>query len=194
MPPAAARCVVCGRSRPAVDAARCPVCATGPVTSQVCARRIVPVVRSDLAAIGIALRTRVRVRLVAPDDLGTPRPGVLGLTEQRWYEGDAARRSVEIRIVLTPTRFGRVVAHEVGHAWLGERGSWLADARIEEGVCELFASAWLKSQRTPSADALRDQLRHNPDPVYGDGFRIIEDAVVRHGVGPVLDAVTNPTL
>lgn len=195
------RCFTCGRPRcsggtgwePAAPGMlRCPTCSSEAVLTQVDARRFIPRLRRDLAGMGIALAARVRVRLVPLGDLDSSgSTTLLGLTEQRWYDGDAARRSVEIRVAagLPPTHFGRVVAHEVGHAWLGERGAWVADQRIEEGVCEVFAAAWLKRRRTSLADSLREQIRRNPDPTYGGGYRLVHEAVVRRGISAVLDSI-----
>lgn len=174
---------------------RCPTCLIDAVQTQVDARRWLPVVRRELADLGVELTQRVRVRLVAPDELTAesvaPGSTLLGVTEQRAV-GAARLDVVEIRIAagLSPTHFGRAVAHEVGHAWLTQRGGPQLDPAVEEGLCELFAHAWLKRQRTALADELRRRLRENPDPVYGGGFRIVHAAVVRNGIAAVLTSLT----
>ena len=115
----------------------------------------------------------------------------LGVTQSRWIAGQPGSDVIRIQIVagLTVTHFGRAVAHELGHAWLAQRGTGHIDAVVEEGVCELFAHAWLKRQGTPLAEALRKQMRDNPDTIYGGGFRAVHASVVCHGIDAVVDAV-----
>jgi len=197
--PAVVRCLFCGR--PHVEAApagwrpfsgpflRCPACLVDAVETQHQARVHLPSVRRQMAEIGVELPQRVRVRIVSPDPAVATAGGVLlGLTE-RWI-GDAGRvRVTGINIVagLPPTHFGRAVAHEIGHAWLALNGCAQAVREVEEGVCELFAYAWLKRRRTRMAEALRAAMWASPDPVYGDGLRRVHAAARRDGIGTVLD-------
>lgn len=154
-----------------------------------------------MGSLGIRLDTPVRVAIVTADELsgvvtaagdGVPLGVTLGVTDSRWIDGQPGADVLRIRIIagLTPTHFGRAVAHELGHAWLAQRATAaITTPSLEEGVCELFAHAWLKRQATPLAEALRSQLRDNPDPVYGQGFRSVHAAVARHGIDAVFDAV-----
>lgn len=198
------RCVFCGRPyvqrdppgwRPfSAGELRCPTCCgLDPIETQVDARRRLPEIRADLAAVGIVLTTRVRVSLVDPADLGAHGTGagtILGLTDHLVYAG-GARTAVGIRVAagLPPLWFGRTVAHEIGHAWLAQQGGPAAAPEVAEGLCELFAHAWLKRQSGAVAAELRRQLQANPDPVYGGGFRLVEAAVRRAGIGPVLETL-----
>ena len=120
--------------------------------------------------------------LSVPDEInrhgGAPSRGVLlGLTDQ-WIVIGGPTTVSAIRVVagMPPTYFGRAVAHEIGHAWLAQYGRNPVAHEIEEGLCELYAYAWLKRERSPLADWLRSQLRANPDPVYGGGFRTVHVA------------------
>jgi hypothetical protein len=178
------------------DAWRCPTCASGAVESQVDARLHLPGIRRDMAGLGVRLATPVQVRIVPvaelnPDGGETPAGFSFGMTYQRWTDIRATVDVVDIRVVagLPPTMFGRVVTHEFGHAWLAQFGAAAVDPRTEEGVGELFASAWLKRRRTPLADALRQELQENPDPTYGGGYRAVRASVVSHGVVAVLDQI-----
>jgi Protein DA1 len=195
-------CLLCGRQR--ISRAetgwanftsrtwRCPTCVRNGIQTQDNARRHIPLVWAQMANLGIQLRRRVRVRVVDPDSLrpdGTD--GILfGVTHhQLWSTGDVDVVGIQVAAGLPPAYFGATLAHEIGHAWLGERGAVQLDAPIAEGVCELFAAAWLKKQRTRMADALRRQMATNPSPVYGDGYRRARAAVARHGIHTVLDHV-----
>jgi hypothetical protein len=155
-----------------------------------------PDVRRQMASVGIELTTPVRVELRDADWLNgaVDKPGLgtcLGVTLACTWPDD---RSVEVRSIgiargLPPTHFGQTVAHEIGHAWLFQRGVIDLEPALTEGVCELLAGAWLKRCNTPTAEVMRDSLMTNPDPVYGDGYRMVRDAVIRHGVAAVLDCV-----
>ncbi|GAA4249101.1 hypothetical protein GCM10022255_031690 [Dactylosporangium darangshiense] len=200
-----AQCMFCANTHPepaprgwapfAAGMMRCPRCLDGAVETQLDARRRLPVVRRQLAGIGLELPERVLVRVVSPQEAeataGRPESGILlGVTEQV-IGGPAGARTIEISVVsgMPPTYFGRAVAHEVGHAWLALRGRAPVGDVLEEGVCELFAYAWLKQHGSPLARALREQFASNPDPVYGAGFRAVYAAVRAHGIDTVLDGV-----
>ncbi|SER23092.1 Protein of unknown function [Lentzea xinjiangensis] len=195
------RCALCVRPRHSGERSwarftattvRCPTCVRAAVETQEHARRHIPRVRADMAALGIALAQRVRVTLVDPDaiNLGS-RTLCLGRTLQRvWVETSVTDvLGIEVAGGLTETQFCATVVHEIGHAWLAQRGAVGLDHTLEEGVCELFAGAWLKRQGTPFADELRRSALENPDPVYGGGYRLVREAVVRHGIAAVLDHV-----
>jgi hypothetical protein len=172
---------------------RCPSCLTGAVETQHDARRHLPRVRRQLAAIGLELPQRVLVKVVRWDEAVAktqpPTSGVLlGLTEQVLSETEGSRvTGIDVVAGLPPTYFGRVVAHELGHAWLALHGSPPVAGNVAEGLCELFAYAWLKRVRTPMAESLRERMRVNPNPVYGDGFREVYTAVRQHGIAVVLE-------
>jgi hypothetical protein len=202
--PVAGTCVFCARPHPAPappgwrpfseHTLRCPTCLAGAVETQVDARRWLPSVRHEMAGLGIELAERVRVRIVDPATVPAAGPDpagrrlLLGLTDL-WIGPTVRVGGIRIVAGQPPTHFGRAVAHEIGHAWLAQRGSVRPEHAVEEGVCELFAHAWLKKQRTPLAEHLRENLRTNPDPVYGGGFRRVHEAVVGRGIAAVLDAV-----
>jgi hypothetical protein len=199
--PAEASCVLCGRprhggepgwSRFTAATGRCPTCSRQGVDSQDEARRHIPVVRAEMAALGIRLDRRVRVTLVEPDLIDTGGPSVcLGRTIQRVWVGTSMTDVLGIEIArgLTANHFGATVAHEIGHAWLAQRGPRNLPPPLEEGVCELFSGAWLKRRGTALARRLRQIALESPDPVYGAGFRMVRDAVVSHGIAAVLDSV-----
>ena len=191
------RCTRCGDRVPGWGRfgshPRCPTCSAEAIEDQAAARGEIPGLRRELAAIGIQLATRVLVRLVRPEHMHVDLVDegvVLGVTESRLLEGRRAD-VVEIRIAagLPREQFGRAVAHEVGHAWLTQTGCPSPEPEVEEGLCELFAYAWLKRQTSTFATGLRLQLRQNGDPVYGDGFRRVHAAVVHRGIKPVLISI-----
>jgi hypothetical protein len=196
------RCVLCSRprcggsagwSRFTSSTVRCPTCVRDAVDTQEQARAHIPRVRRDMAALGIELTTRVRVELRDPDLVlvGHGSGVCLGVTKTRVWSDDRAAEVLGIEIArgLTPVHFGQVVAHEIGHAWLHQNGAVDLELALAEGLCELFAGAWLKRHGTPIAAALRDSMMANPDPVYGGGYRMVRDAVIRQGITDVLNHI-----
>jgi Protein DA1 len=200
-----ARCVFCARPDPGPGPQdwrpfsrghlRCPTCVVGAVETQEEARAQLPAVREHMAHIGVELTSRVPVRVIDPDEVdhlvGDGGDAVLlGLTDQ-WVGGGVRVQVAGIRILrgLPPIHFGRAVAHEIGHAWIAQHGSEFPAPDVEEGVCELFAYAWLKRQADPAAVRLRESIRHNPDRTYGAGFRSVYAATRTTDVSTVLAAV-----
>jgi hypothetical protein len=148
-----------------------------------------------MARIGIELSTRVAVRLRDPDSLGF-RAGAsgtglpLGLTAgERTGSESATVVGIEVARGLPEVHFGATLAHELGHAWLIQRGAADLEPILAEGTCELFTGAWLKQRNGSLARTLRESMMTNPDPVYGAGYRLVRDAVLRHGIAVVLDSI-----
>ncbi|MEV7095921.1 protein DA1 [Amycolatopsis sp. NPDC051045] len=139
--------------------------------------------REQLTALGIELDQRVRVRLVEAIHLpdGT---AATGLTQE--CEQSRTVAGIEVVRGLTSVHFGATVAHEIGHAWLIQRGAPITGPVLLEGVCEVFASAWLKRQPGRLPAALREAMAANPDNVYGTGYRLVRAAVERSGIRAVL--------
>jgi hypothetical protein len=198
------RCVLCTRPRCDVHdprwtafgtrSVRCPTCARDAVETQQHARRRIPLVRHQMAELGIRLRVPVMVTITDPDAMTGPLARadgvVFGLTHQRITVGGPTDVvGIQVAAGLTPTHFGATLAHELGHAWLAEQGATGLAPAVEEGMCQLFAGAWLKRQNTSLARALRAGLPNHPVPEYGLGYRAARSAVRRYGIGPVLTHV-----
>jgi hypothetical protein len=149
-------------------------------------------VRDVTRELGFGLARRVRVVFGTGDDLRGDGPTrSLGITELR-ITGVRTAEPVVVRVLrgLPEFVFGCVVSHELGHAWLAQFDSRPIDPAVEEGFCELISYAWLKRSGTPHAESLREQIRNNPDQVYGDGFRVVQEAVRRHGLAAVLESMS----
>ncbi len=189
---AAWRCALCARPLPHGRYAlldgrlRCPTCSADAVDTQAEARKHIPAVRAGMAALGIALDRRVRVTLAAAPSRFAGR-SVNGLTHFVYQ----TREVIGITVVSGLTRVGfcATVAHEIGHAWLVQRGAAVRDPVLVEGLCELFAAAWLKKQPEHLAAAMREAMAANPDPTYGAGYRTVRNAVADHGIRAVLTAL-----
>jgi hypothetical protein len=188
------RCALCARPRTgavpgwrpfAAGGFRCPTCVRTAVETQHDSRRLLPVLKARLATLDIRLARPVRV-VVSEPAAGGKMP--FGWTERAIASG-VASSTIHVASGLTETHFGATVAHEVGHCLLGERGHLTLPPQVEEGLCEVFAAAWLARQGTLFATALHDAKSVNPDPVYGAGYRYMKSEVDRHGLAAVLDRI-----
>jgi hypothetical protein len=101
------------------------------------------------------------------------RSPMMGFADKRFpgFGCKAGRvQSIAIRSGLTRSLFGVVAAHELGHAYLTERGVALSE-RIEEGTCDWLAHAFALRIATDDMRWVAHRIEINPDPINGDGFR-----------------------
>ena len=134
------------------------------------------------------------VRLVSRQELRS-QPGIgsdslRGLIHQRLQvdaRGQTARQITGIHLLCAqPTVLqGSVLAHELGHAWVFQRGLELP-REVEEGFCEFCSHLWLSRSRDPRAVFLMKRIASNTQPIYGDGFRKVQSWSTGAGFAGVL--------
>jgi hypothetical protein len=134
---------------------------------------------------------RERAELEGRGLLGSPH--TLGSTRSTYdHTGQVVGRIV-IAVVagLPAAQCEAVIAHEFGHALLvGSHGDDSLPREVNEGFCEALAARYLAGR--PAHRDVRLALRHiqnNPDPVYGDGYRLLAPAFERWGETRVLAAL-----
>ncbi|KAI7726843.1 hypothetical protein M8C21_021697, partial [Ambrosia artemisiifolia] len=94
---------------------------------------------------------------------------------------------------------GSILAHEMMHAWLRLKGYPTLRPDVEEGICQTVAHMWLTSEiaslsrqgrRFPFekklADFFKQQIESDTSPVYGNGFRAGNRAVLKYGLQQTL--------
>lgn len=182
-------CRGCGA--PADSDQYCAACSATRVLDQARVRAVLPAIRGGLHDLGIRLAKPVQVELVSPgvmEDIAQPWDKATGSTTSGLTisSGDQVLR-LTIVSGLPLMWFGAVVAHEAMHAWMTQRRfpENLA-LPLSEGLCQLTAFSWLRRQTDPRAPLIRNTMETDPDPHYGVGFRMVRDAVARHGLKPVL--------
>ncbi|XP_052201179.1 protein DA1-related 1-like isoform X1 [Diospyros lotus] len=114
---------------------------------------------------------------------------------------------------------GSILAHEMMHAWLRLQGYRTLSQDVEEGICQVLAHMWLESQimsipgsnipstsssaslsrsskqgtRSPFERKLGEFFKHqiesDTSPVYGNGFRAGNQAVLKYGLRRTLDHI-----
>jgi hypothetical protein len=151
---------------------------------------MLPRIRDELHAMGIRLNPPVHVQLVDQPILATKHAHRSGQVDG--VTVTSGRRAVEIFILegLPAMEFASCVAHECMHAWLAQNGYRTGiDPQVEEGLCQVVSYRWLRDQADPRARLVRENIELDPDPVYGDGFRLVKESVRRYGIASVLTAV-----
>ena len=87
---------------------------------------------------------------------------------------------INSRRQLTASEFAEVMAHELLHCWMFERGIY-PPLDLCEGFCELGAYLFLNHINRPNALFRAQCIMQNPDPIYGDGFRTVNNAYLVGG-------------
>ena len=118
--------------------------------------------------------------------------GVISQVTTTDSAGRSIRRVPEIRLLRGRPRLvqGAVIAHELGHAWVFQKGLQGLPKDVEEGFCEYCSHHWLGKSCDPREPYLMDRLVRNPDPTYGGGFQKILDMAKVCGLPAVLDQLS----
>ena len=95
----------------------------------------------------------------------------------------STRCTVGILGSLPEAQFIEVAAHEAAHDWLNHHAKPLPP-EWNEGFAEYVAS--LVNDRHGHSSRNR-RMEENPDPVYGDGFRLVRDYAGEHGLPALLE-------
>lgn len=80
-----------------------------------------------------------------------------------------------------------IIAHELMHAWMNDNTSNSQPARIREGSCNFISYLYLNSRPPSQTEEYIRQLEENPDPVYGEGFRIIKNRFISKRLNELLN-------
>uniref|UniRef100_A0A251UT90 Putative zinc finger, LIM-type, Protein DA1-like protein n=1 Tax=Helianthus annuus TaxID=4232 RepID=A0A251UT90_HELAN len=91
---------------------------------------------------------------------------------------------------------GSILAHEMMHAWLRLQGYRTLSQDVEEGICNNTSSATSSSRqgkRSPFdkklAEFFKHQIESDMSPVYGNGFRAGNQAVLKYGLPSTLEHI-----
>ena len=92
---------------------------------------------------------------------------------------------------LPERTFEGVAAHEMMHVWTNLNAPKTPAPRLNEGISNC-ASFWIYSRhRDQMAEYLIRNLRENPDPVYGEGFRQVQRYIRKKGLRSLLEHLKN---
>jgi hypothetical protein len=203
------RCDACGHPGPSIslrDGRRiCTECWKTAVVKQQDAEQLFRMVRKRMdRALDLATDNEIEFQLVSRDDLlrisnGASSGRELGyyhyqaettttyLTtrdrrgrEERRVAGERTDEKYRIYILygLPEKRLMEVAAHELAHDWMRANLPRIKAPIFEEGFAEYVA--WLINGRF-GHEELQKRIEENTDPVYGDGFKMMQGLAQRHG-------------
>nr|GEW61477.1 protein DA1 isoform X1 [Tanacetum cinerariifolium] len=84
---------------------------------------------------------------------------------------------------------GSILAHEMMHAWLRLQGYRTLSQDVEEGICQVLAHMWLRTQIGLISEFFKHQIESDMSPVYGNGFRAGNQAVLKYGLPSTLEHI-----
>lgn len=91
---------------------------------------------------------------------------------------------------LPKNEIGGVIAHELAHAWASRNLPSLLDV-LEEGFAQWVEFKWFEFKGDKK---MMNRLLENPDPVYGNGLRILHQAEQKDGHQKVMEILKNGKL
>jgi len=94
--------------------------------------------------------------------------------------------SIYIYDYLSTERFMETAAHELGHDWYRHQIGNIVFSPACEGIAEYIASRFNEAMGWRHNNK---RMQNNPDPVYGDGYRMIREIARRSGDKGVLTYV-----
>lgn len=190
------RCTWCTRYAPTIefeDYETCNDCLADAVISETQFEGLIRDARPILSThLGPNRYSDIRVRFMTDEESLRYRLG-------QAFFGGSYPPLIELKPGMPYSKALAVLLHEYGHMALNLNHHTL-DARphmasrepmIEEGFCEVLYAVALMTQTTPVARAQSFLLPGNPDPVYGDGFRLMWQRALDLGsVGALLEELT----
>lgn len=141
-------------------------------------------VRDILSKQGITdLPTNLSIKLVSPVEMSH----LNGTNQVSLFQPGLTRTSKTISMFtshcthviyifdnLPKIQFAGVLAHEMLHVWQNEKGITLSPI-YTEGFCNMGSYVVYRAINTELSQHLIKQLEKDPNPIYGDGFRIVTD-------------------
>lgn len=152
-----------------------------------------------LAAAGLFIPEKHPVHLVDQAELSEIGDGLYNkdtkgftnsLTKSLGRKIISVDHTVYILTNLAEIKFMGVLAHEFLHVWLNEQGIKLPITETE-GFCNLGTMLVNKAHQEPVAKILQENLEKNPDPVYGDGYRIMKTKLDKLGWDKLIGEIRN---
>jgi len=68
------------------------------------------------------------------------------------------------------------------HAWMAQQGFPKTILRSKKDSARSLPIGSCGTRRIPEAPLLRQKIDIHPDPVYGDGFRVVKQSVRQFGI------------
>lgn len=178
----------------------CNICRKTAIDDLDAASPLFEQVRKVLAKLGLSVDAgaELPLRLASLDEIdrlagGTPQTEAgISLLETQSVNGQERARVVKEVVILyglPREHAAAILAHEFGHVWCFLQRLPQMPLEIQEGICELFSFGYLSEIDTPESAFYRNGIARNEDPVYGGGFRKVNDARSGRSIVALLEDV-----
>ncbi len=133
--------------------------------------------------IPLQLVDRPKLRRKAGSSVDDP-AGYTSYRKQTALAGIWSRKDFEIFVLYGMPKAGFILTlgHELMHVWLFKNGeSDMADI-LTEGSCQYAGMLAIGDLEGEDADMLRQTTMESPDPIYGEGLRLVDAYVSEVGI------------
>ena len=137
---------------------------------------------------GFEFKEPVAVTLVDEKTLleASKTSGTAGLTRLEYQVVPGGKNLISSEILIlggfSVPIFQRHLAKELCHVWIHQQGNHELNRIFEEGSCEAISFIAVYEIGSPEAAMIMRSIEHNPDTIYGVGFRSVRDYVRKHGM------------
>lgn len=193
-----ARCASCGAYVPMQDStgdgrAMCGTCLSSVVVEREDAERMKRYVVRKLQQVGVEFKDSylesVNLDIVSPQQMAdirqqpvNPQNKGITITRSLGLIGFGGRMSHHIYMVsyMPRVEFAATLAHEVLHIWQNENGIKLSPIKCE-GLCNVGSYLMYEDMQSLRTSFYKKQLLESPDPIYGEGFRLMYALCQKYG-------------
>lgn len=149
---------------------------TDGITANRCRRKVLALLE-EVGFEGIPKNIQIILSHPASLTAHSRKAGTSGLTLSHFHFTDYKRVAIthQIGILygLPKVECEAIMAHEFLHVWQQENDVKFSPL-YAEGLCELGSALVYTREDSDLARHLLKKMRENPDPVYGNGFRLME--------------------
>ncbi len=181
----------------------CNLCYASAVKNESAVKRLSADVARDLRRSGIEIDLNsVSVQLVDLNELrkisGNPLPREMGFAhcEQKTRLNKIVWTKCKVYVLsgLPETLFEGILAHELMHVWTGQNCRHETNVVLAEGSAN-YASYLIYKRRTGNLAKVHiENLFENPDPIYGNGFRMVYKYIEENGLKNLLDGLRRDSI
>lgn len=103
---------------------------------------------------------------------------------------DKYKHHIYMLSYLPKIEFAATLAHEILHIWQIENGIQLPPLKCE-GLCNIGSYIIYENMSAQKASYYKKSLMESPDPIYGDGFRLIYSIYEQCGLEELFEIARN---
>jgi hypothetical protein len=171
----------------------CGLCRPSAVTTLDAARRLLADVAGQLKNYGLEVDPgQIELCLIGQDSLrelslgrSGDTKGFTDYTVKKNLFGRVRSESIKVYLLygMPEVQMKSTIAHELCHVWQFNRGCLDQDHVLAEGSANFVSYLVLRRDGSQEAEFIIDNMMHDDDPAYGEGFRKVKKYVEENGLG-----------